>query len=103
MPKEYKTLSLIWREVAITVRYCDDWSRGHYQIHGSKMTHTEIIRDDGKQLPITDSGYRSHFMDITHLDKYNGILDYVTRWLDHQAQSKKWKAYVADQGQLKLF
>ena len=80
-----------------------DWSRGHYQVHGSKMTHTEIIRDDGKQLPITDSGYRSHFMDSTHLDKYNGILDYVTRWLDHQAQSKKWKAYVADQEQLKLF
>lgn len=103
MPKEYETLSMIWRNVALTIRYCDNWSPGHYKIHGTRMTHTEVTRDDGLQLPITSSGYRSHFMDSSHLDNYDSILDYVSQWLDHEAQSKQWKAYISDRSQLKLF
>lgn len=103
MSKEYQTLTIEWRKVAITVRHCKDWSKGHFNINGTRMTHTEIINIDNDPLPITSTGYKSHFMDSTHLDNYDGILDYVTQWLDHEAQSKQWKAYVVDKSQLKLF
>jgi hypothetical protein len=104
MSKEgYETLTMTWRRVAITVNHNPSWSPSYEKIQGARMTHTEVIRDDRLALPITETGYRSLWLDSRSLEEYDGILDYVTQWLDHEAQSKKWQKIDADQRQLKLF
>ncbi len=102
-PDEYQTLKMIWNNVAITIKHNSSWSKAYADIQSAKMTHTIIIRDDGLALPISDSGFRSLWLDSRNLEQYEGILDYVKQWLDHDAQSKKWKAIQDDQNQLKLF
>lgn len=94
---------MIWRNVAITVEHNDNWSGSYQETYGSKLTHTNIHRDDGLALPFKETGYRSHFTDSKNLENYNGILDYVKQWLDHESQSHKWKVIEASQDQLKLF
>ena len=94
---------IVWQGIPITIKFNPCWSKVYDDIQGSKMTHTEVIRDDRKELPITGSGYRSHFMDERDFADYSDITTYVLEWLDHEAQSKNWKNYVADQNQLKLF
>jgi len=101
--KGYQTLTMIWRTVAITVEHDENWSKAYQDTYGSQLTHTNIIRDDGLPLPITETGYRSHFTDIKNLENYDGILDYVKQWLDYESQTKSWKAKEADMNQLKLF
>lgn len=104
MPKkEYTSLSMIWRNVAITIEHNDNYSISYNQVYGTALTHTNINRDDGLELPITDTGYRSLFLDSSVLDNYEDILDYIRQWLDHEAKSKAWLAKEADQIQLKLF
>ncbi len=93
---------IVWQGISITVRHNPNWGHGYKEIQGFCMTHTEIIRDDRKQLPMTNTGYRSHFMDEREFEYYDDVIDFVIQWLDHDAQSKAWKVYVADQNQLKL-
>lgn len=94
--------NIVWRDIPITIRFNPNWSNAHREIYGFKMTHLEIIRDDRKQLPITSTGYTSRFMDERGLEGLD-ITAFVIDWLNHEASSKSWKAYLTDQQQLKLF
>ena len=100
---DYQIYHIVWQGIPITIRHHSNWSNAYEKIQEFCMTHTEIIRDDGKQLPMTETGYRSHFMDERQFEDYDDVIDYVTRWLDDKAQSKAWKKYIANQNQLKLF
>ena len=69
----------------------------------SRLTHTEIIQEGKLRLPITNTGYYLHFMDVKHLSEYKDISSFVIACLDDAAQSKEWQAYLSDQKQLTLF
>jgi len=73
------------------------------KFQGFDMTHLVIKRDDGGRLPMTNTGYISHFMAEQHYEEYASILDYVKAWLDHDAKSKEWKKYEVESQQLTLF
>ena len=53
---------------------------------------------DGKQ-----TGYRSHFHHEEALSEYSDARACVLAWLDHEAKTLKWKAYVESRQQLSLF
>lgn len=75
------------------------FNTGEYHVE-----HLEIKRKDKGQLPITKTGYKSHFM--THPDvinDYGGVENYVRAWLNEDAQSQSWKKYIEDCKQLTLF
>jgi len=61
------------------------------------------ISQEKARLPITETGYRSHFHHEEALAEYSDAKAYVLAWLDHEARSSKWKAYVENQQQLSLF
>lgn len=66
--------------------------------------HVEIITVSPERaaLPITETGYRSHFLHGQHLTEVGGPVAYVTAWLDAASQSTDWKARseAARQGSL---
>lgn len=101
---KYQTLTMTWNSIAMTINYCESWMTWlSDEEKADYMAHIEILRDDKKQLPMTETGYRSHFIRKAVVDNSGGVLDYVKAWLDHEGQSKKWKDYVANEAQLKLF
>ncbi len=68
------------------------------------IDHVAICAEDDQPIPISDTGYRSHYfgpMDpVLEIDE---VITLVTDWLNKEAQSKQWKAYVEASRQGSLF
>jgi len=41
-------------------------------------------------LPVTEMGYRSHYVDVGTVAHYGGVVGFVTAWLDHEAERLGW-------------
>ncbi|MCF6291873.1 MAG: hypothetical protein L3J04_00610 [Robiginitomaculum sp.] len=74
---------------------------------GGSIAHPEIksINPPRAPLPMTETGYKSHFHPIGTIEKiYDGdVVACVIDWLDKEAQSKTWKEYAAAARQGELF
>lgn len=92
--KEQK-LSLIWRGINIEISYNPSWMASY--------AHLQIQSENNKRLPMTETGYRSHFTLAANIEEYGSPIDFVKAWLEHDAKSKEWKAYGIESKQLKLF
>jgi hypothetical protein len=98
-----QTLSIIWNTISIEVMYNDDWSKAYRETYGYGMAQLEIRSQDKQRLPMTETGYRSHFTPAPDINDHGGAEKFVRDWLDHEAQSRAWKAYVKHSRQLSLF
>lgn len=98
-----ENIKLIWNTIAIDVTYNNDWSKTHREIMGFSMGHLEIKSLDRARLPITETGYRSHFIAATLIEEYGGAERYVCDWLEEKSKSKRWKDYMNRSKQLYLF
>ncbi len=70
------------------------------------IAHLEIrsITPAGTRLPITDTGYRSHFHQPGTIETHGGdVVEQVTAWMDEEAAKPEWQAYVAASRQGELF
>ena len=77
---------MIWRGIEIEVSHTKGFLNSH-------LDHIEVRAKE--PLPITATGYRSHFLDPSDLDDYKDVEDFVRYWLE--AEAKDWD------GQLSLF
>jgi hypothetical protein len=96
---EYQTYRLNWQGIEIEVRY----SPNNHNV----IAHLEIeaIKPERERLPITDTGYLSHFHQIGSIERDHGgdVVACVLHWLDTRAQDPSWKRYVEDSRQGELF
>ncbi|WP_428409082.1 hypothetical protein [Hyphococcus sp.] len=68
------------------------------------VDHLEIQSCDGGPLPITETGYRSHFFGpMEPALTIEELHEYVHAWLDEAARDPKWKAAEDKRRQLSLF
>jgi hypothetical protein len=69
------------------------------------LTHLSIhvLEPSTSKLPITETGYRSHFLSEVEVAELGGPLAYVRAWLDAEAASPEWKSQEAASRQLGLF
>lgn len=89
---------LVWRDVTCRVRHTPDYlSKG--------WTHIEIIvvEPKGAPLPITETGYRSHFIDAVLLAKVGGPVAFFLDWIEREAATKAWAKAEFKWRQLELF
>ena len=96
MKENYEIYYITWQDIEIEICYCPSWS------NYAEIAHLEIKRQGDGPLPITDTGYRSHFIHHDQLKRYNDPCEFVLAWLDHEAQSKSWQSHLTDYNQLKL-
>lgn len=89
------TAMLIWNGIKIMVT--------HTPNHCGEIDHIELHAEDRQRLPITETGYRSHFCHESRIEPYGSALAFVQAWLDHEGQSREWQAHVAATQQLSLF
>lgn len=87
-----------WQDVAITIRHVANWS-------GTGIDHIEVVstKPERAPIPITETGYRSHFLHGEDLAKHGGAVEFVTKWLDHEAKSAAWQECRRNSAQLSLF
>jgi len=96
-------LSIVWNNVAIELTYNDNWSNVIRETYGYSLALLEIHSQDKQPLPITETGYKSHFTPASEIEEFGGAEKYVRHWLDQEAKSKEWKEYVRQSKQLTLF
>ncbi len=103
MSADYLTYTLDWEGFALSINYCPDWSPSFREIYRSPLAHLEIRSIDSQPLPITETGYRSHFTNAELIEAEGGPVAFAQAWLNDVAQSPQWKAAKAKRQQLSLF
>ena len=93
----YEISRVTWRGIALEIRHCRNWCA----IVG--MDHIEVESAHRVALPITETGYRSHFIVPERIDEFGEAVGYVLAWLDHESRSREWRRREADARQLSLF
>ena len=81
---------IIWRSIQIEITYTPD--------QFGMVDHIELHTENKTPLPVTETGYRSHFMNKGNVAHNGGAVAFVTAWLDHEAEQTNWS-----NAQLSLF
>ena len=81
---------ITWRGIAITITFKPDWL--------NVADHLEIRTEGRVPLPVTETGYRSHFMPVGSVLAHGGAITYVNDWLEIEAKRIGWSG-----AQLSLF
>ena len=63
----------------------------------------KTIDPEKAPLPITETGYRSHFVDEAIINAYGNPLAYVLAWLDEAAINPEWQRQKEVSNQYSLF
>jgi hypothetical protein len=96
--QEPKTYRFVWQSIEIEAIY--------YPIQWGVIAHLEIesIQPPRAPLPITETGYRSHYHPCGTVEANGGdVVAQVIAWLDDEAAKPEWRAYVAKSRQGELF
>ncbi|MFM9977022.1 MAG: hypothetical protein ACKVOP_03115 [Sphingomonadaceae bacterium] len=95
---EPQTFRLLWQGIEIEIVYTPRrWS---------VIDHLDIrsVRPERAPLPITRTGYRSHFMQPGTIDAHGGdVVAQVMAWLDDEAGSSDWLTHIEATRQGTLF
>ena len=91
----YRESRATWRGISLTIRHCPVWG----STHNGPVQHVEVESDDHVAIPITETGYRSHFMigDQALAAYGDDPIAFVLAWLDHEATRPAWRAFDAQQ------
>ena len=92
------TFRLVWRGIVCRVTHERD-----YISKGWSHIELRVVRPKGRPLPITDTGYRSHFLDEDVLYAAGGPVSFFHAWLDREANTKAYRKALAKWQQLDLF
>lgn len=79
-----------WQGINITVRHCHRWLSASGDYH---VQHIELRSEDRVPLPITETGYKSHYLCGAEAlaDYGNDPVSYVIAWLGHEAKATNWE------------
>lgn len=91
----YELHRLTWEEIDIEVRYCPESFSGH--------AHLEIESVCRSPLPITETGYRSHFTRPKLVAESGGPVAFAEALLAEYASRKAWKIAADERKQFSLF
>jgi len=100
--KKSKNLSIDWQGIEIQLTYWPRWS--HLEA-GELVSLVQIqsINPNRARLPITETGYLSHFFYTEKALPNEEIRELVIDWLDEEAESKAWKDRLREGKQFTLF
>ena len=101
----YETHRLEWNGITIEVRYCRNWLGQYKETYGYHLVHLEIEAIDPERapLPITETGYRSHFTRPDEIEDAGGPVAFVQTALDEAAKDQSWLDCETAARQMSLF
>jgi hypothetical protein len=98
MEQQSQTYRLTWQGIEIEARYTP--------LKWGVIAHLEIrsVRPERAPLPVTSTGYRSHFHQPGTIEAHGGdVAAQVIAWLDEAGAKADWLAYVDARRQGELF
>lgn len=95
MSAVYCIHAITWEGIALQVRWCPNWC--------NIIAHLEIQSDNDVPLPITETGYRSHFIHAEHIEAEGGPVAYALAWLEHEGSKSGRQSQRDALRQLSLF
>lgn len=99
---KYEIHQANWEGIDLVVSHCRAWlgSRSDFQIQ-----HIEVRSAEFVALPITETGYRSIFLNGSEalFEYQNDPVNYVLSYIRHKAKTKEWKKHVEQRRQPDLF
>lgn len=95
---EAQTHRFAWQGIEIEAVYVPRYS--------GSFAHLEIrsVRPERAPLPVTETGYRSHFHPAGTIEAKGGdVITQVEAWLNDEAAKPDWKRYIEASRQGCLF
>ena len=97
MEQQPQTHRFMWQNIQIEVTYTP--------LKWGATAHLEIrsVVPECAPLPITETGYRSHFHQPGTIEANGGdVIAQVTAWLNEEAAKPAWRAYIDASRQMRL-
>lgn len=93
------TQRIDWHGITVEVSYRPDW------MPGLGVAHLELcsVAPERAPLPMSETGYRSHFLPADEVVAEGGPIAYAVAWLDHAAAAPAWLAQQEKARQFTLF
>lgn len=95
-----ETHTAIWEGIALQITWCPGWFQSKHV--GYSVAHLEVRSKTGEPLPISNTGYRSHFLPREAVEEYGGPVQYVAAWLTHEGANAEWQKYIQERKQYTL-
>ena len=104
MSRSIEILTATWQGIDLEITWEPNWLSIGEEL-GMDTAHLSItaIAPDRAVLPITETGYRSHFTSAATVESYGGPVAFVLAWLEESARAPTWQAKEAASRQLALF
>lgn len=102
MKRDYAITRSNWNGIEIEIR----WNRNYLvDDDHTHMAHLEVlsVKPERAPLPITETGYKSHFTHVAAIDGYDSPEAFVEAWLDHASGKPEWREAQSARAQLSLF
>ncbi len=102
MNRSIETFRIEWSGISIEIRWEPHWLNmdiGHDTAH----LEIESIDPERAHLPITETGYRSHFTSRDTVVAFGGPVAFVEAWLETESQAPDWRREEQERRQLTLF
>jgi hypothetical protein len=106
MKTDYAIIRKNWNgpngQIEIEIRWIADYVSFD---DGQSMAHLEVesVKPKHAPLPITETGYRSHFINRINVDHMGGPEAYVEAWIDEMSRTQAWRETASASRQLALF
>jgi len=98
MEQQPQIYRFLWQGIEIEARY--------WPVKWKVSAHLEIesITPERAPMPISETGYRSHFHRPGTIEANGGdVVAHVKAWLDEEAAKPAWRDYVDANKQMRLF
>lgn len=93
---EIRAFRIRWQGIAIYLK----WEPNAY---AGVISHLQIQSEHREAMPVTETGYRSHFCQRHEVEVWGGPVPYIRAWLDQESQSEARKTYAANSAKTQLF
>ena len=88
------THSIHWEGIVVSISHARNWLN-------TEFDHVEIRAEE--KLPITETGYKSHFIHRDEIALFESTGSFVEKLLDEAAKSPDWIRHKEESRQLSLF
>jgi hypothetical protein len=94
-----------WQGITVEVTYEPNWLNVSNPDCDLPYAHLEIrtVAPERAPLPITETGYKSHFLHPYEIEEFGGPVAYAEAWLNEMAKAQEWLDYQTSSRQLSLF
>lgn len=79
------------------------YSEAYRSAYGYALTQLQVSAAGCAPLPISQTGYLSHFEQADNIAAVGGAVAYVRAWLEYAARSPAWLSGQEEARQLSLF